>query len=687
VIKQLRSLRERVRILNESFEEDLLPFLKADKTTFKRLPDSNDPDVSVTTTCSALMALATAYRLSGFYPKVVGTGLDNTVAAITAATEAKWASSKLTSDNAFTKTVVLRALGVLRSRKVLTQDFVDSRLKHKGSDLKTIARLLGERAPNSLGVEKYPPNPAIAYWFVDAIDNLAIEYSSNNHWIRLAEWAARQFARQFSLVTAGHDAMMDPVAMGMAACLCERLRQIATKPAFSSGDEIFEKLPSPVELRHGIHVLFTSQGESGIWPKYFPLFHYPDAGANYCFTFELLEATLHEFSHSDALDDPLIIGGFEKAVTWCEQNRLEYRPSTDAYRGWNSGGQITSLGKGIPESWATAVIHMFLYRLNVSLSQLIERRLLRAYETRQAVLPDTTDWDDLLDTILPLPLGDETSVKRILETQVIQKIESLDESTPRNSKLDQRTSALLFGPPGTSKTSVVRALARRIGWPCVELNPSHFLNDGLEKIYVRADEIFNDLMNLSRVVVLLDEMDALAQRRTGQLDITREFLTTSMLPKIAKLHDERQVLFFMATNHQKDFDAAIKRPGRFDLLLFMGPPTWTEKLSRLEKFWPGAGTDDDKAEAKRILTSWIGPSDKTRDVLDLFTFTEMKTFFEQLARGGNLRQALETIGEKDYRKLVAEWADKYITLRERDADEQNDIFKEYQLDRNLSRIQ
>src|SRR6185369_15723540 len=160
-------------------------------------------------------------------------------------------------------------------------------------------------------------------------------------------------------------------------------------------------------------VLFTSQGKSGIWPKYFPLFHYPDAGANYCFTFELLEATLHEFSHSDALDDPLMIDGLEKAVTWCEQNRLEYRPSTQAYRGWNSGGQITSLGKGIPESWATAVIHMFLYRLNVSLSQLMERRLLRAYESRRAVLPDASDWDDLLDMVLPGAVGDERSVKRI----------------------------------------------------------------------------------------------------------------------------------------------------------------------------------------------------------------------------------------------------------------------------------
>jgi hypothetical protein len=92
-------------------------------------------------------------------------------------------------------------------------------------------------------------------------------------------------------------------------------------------------------------------------------------------------------------------------------------------------------------------------------------------------------------------------------------------------------------------------------------------------------------------------------------------------------------------------------------------------------------------KAKQILTDWIDPTDNTRRMLDLFTFTEMKTFFEQLARGGNLCQVLETTKEKDFRKSVEEWANNYITLRSRDVDKENDIFKEYEIDRNLSRIQ
>jgi SpoVK/Ycf46/Vps4 family AAA+-type ATPase len=69
----------------------------------------------------------------------------------------------------------------------------------------------------------------------------------------------------------------------------------------------------------------------------------------------------------------------------------------------------------------------------------------------------------------------------------------------------------LFGPPGTSKTSLVRAFAREIGWPYIEITPSHFLRKGLEQIYVQADEVFDDLMDLKGVVILFDEMDALVQ--------------------------------------------------------------------------------------------------------------------------------------------------------------------------------
>ena len=60
------------------------------------------------------------------------------------------------------------------------------------------------------------------------------------------------------------------------------------------------------------------------------MFHYQEAGSNFCFTFELLEAILHEFADTpdsvavanELLSDKNILEKLESAVTWCERNGL-----------------------------------------------------------------------------------------------------------------------------------------------------------------------------------------------------------------------------------------------------------------------------------------------------------------------------------------------------------------------------
>ena len=42
-------------------------------------------------------------------------------------------------------------------------------------------------------------------------------------------------------------------------------------------------------------------------------------------------------------------------------------------------------------------------------------------------------------------------------------------------------------------------------------------------------------------------------------------LTTAMLTKLADLRGRRKVVFFIATNRLAALDAAVTRPGRFDL--------------------------------------------------------------------------------------------------------------------------
>lgn len=148
---------------------------------------------------------------------------------------------------------------------------------------------------------------------------------------------------------------------------------------------------------------------------------------------------------------------------------------------------------------------------------------------------------------------------------------------------NQARSAILFGPPGTSKTTLVRSLATVLGWHFVELHASDFVAEGLGDVQKTADKIFKQLMELDHTVVLFDEIDELVREREGAgTETFGRFLTTSMLPKLAQLWEQRKVLYFVNTNHIPYFDAAITRAERFDAVLFVPPPSYSEKKKELE---------------------------------------------------------------------------------------------------------
>jgi len=544
--QRLRKLRERAENINVTLIDDLRPFFGSNGLVFRRLPDSDEVG-NVTTTCSSLMCMATSNQLVDFFKIVLSTNNDDdTRNHITKvfenAVKAPWDSSGLPDNNAFSSLIVLRTAGLLSkstenplTRPALEMSHTTKSQKDNGGQsveqdltrtLKRIAKDFADESPKSFEVVGYPSTPAIAYWFVDAVENLALDVP-DKCWKAITWWASQDFARQVSLVTARHDAMKDPVAMAMAACLATRLRHIIAKCNFDARDEIIKALPTKIEVEQAILKAFEFQEKSGIWPKYFPLFNYRKgaAGSNYFFSFELLEVIVHEFEDSSLLENRIVLDGIERALSWCESNRLIYQYGDKIYEGWNSGGQITTLSEGKPESWATAVVHMFLRKLRSALALLIRNHTLVKYGSGLSIKKDPKEWDDYIDSPLKLR-GEETTVKKLIQREIIDHIKEQGIDVPHGQKMDHRRSALLFGPPGTAKSSLVRAIAKKIGWPLVELNPSDFLKEGLENIYSQANDIFKDLKDLSRTVVFFDEMDALAQKREEGIDVTRQFLTT-----------------------------------------------------------------------------------------------------------------------------------------------------------------
>lgn len=546
---------------------------------------------------------------------------------------------------------------------LLQQAFPKEIKKPEKRSFAQIARIMAKHADN-FRINDYPPATPVVYWFVDGVTKAGIKLGASQ-WKILLEFARNEFNHQHSLVVAKHVAMMDPVTMGMAACLCARLRSVCSDPKLGISAEDLATLPSTLELERSIKEVFGQQTSSGIWPKYFPMFHYQEAGSNFCFTFELLESILQEFGQkpNELLNDLPFIEGLERAVTWCEDRRLKTFEGDSFYSGWNSGGDIKTLQKDIPESWATAVVHMFLWELSNILSCDIRERLLKQYPTQ---MPEASNkrLDDLLDVALSIQGDNSRSLIPLLKNEIVSAHSKKSASDHQWGRTKKAVSALLFGPPGTSKTALTKALAKDLGWPLIVINSSEFVKDSMANVYLRADEIFSDLDDMSDAVVFFDEMDALTQSRAERpLDTPTQFLTTSMLPKLTALHDKGRVVFLMATNYQSRFDQALKRAGRFDLLLCMGPPPLSEKLKRLKDFFsdePFVQRQVTNAETK--VRKYVKKGTWLYAQLELFTFDEFKHFLNRIGDGENIGDKLASLRQHAFESKVRDYS-RYVTLK------------------------
>ncbi len=83
-------------------------------------------------------------------------------------------------------------------------------------------------------------------------------------------------------------------------------------------------------------------------------------------------------------------------------------------------------------------------------------------------------------------------------------------------------------------------------------------------------------------------------------------LTTSMLTAINDLRKKQKSIFFLATNRLRAFDAAITRPGRFDMQLFVGTPNLEARIIQLRSKLEGVPVSQQaKDEAEEAFRSFL----------------------------------------------------------------------------------
>lgn len=159
--------------------------------------------------------------------------------------------------------------------------------------------------------------------------------------------------------------------------------------------------------------------------------------------------------------------------------------------------------------------------------------------------------------------------KEIVERLVVLPLDRPDLAS--RHAVDPPNAILLFGPPGTGKTTFAKGLAGRLDWTFVEIQPGDLAADGPQRQARRLAETFDQVLRLPSAVVFVDEVEDLASVRHTERKVGPS-VTNEFLKQIPRLRDRTHHLLVCATNAVSALDPAILRPGRFGYVLPVGPP-------------------------------------------------------------------------------------------------------------------
>jgi chaperone BCS1 len=167
-----------------------------------------------------------------------------------------------------------------------------------------------------------------------------------------------------------------------------------------------------------------------------------------------------------------------------------------------------------------------------------------------------------------------------------------------------RRGILLHGPPGCGKTSLVVALASHFGRRVYALNLGSIEGD---------NELIDAVSSVPEsAILLIEDIDAAQADRRGPSKIgdkqPQPLTMSGLLNVLDGVFSRDGRILVMTTNHEDKIDAALKRPGRADIIERIGEIGASEVWSMCAMF----GMHD---EAERIPTP-VTPSEVQRRLIE-----------------------------------------------------------------------
>jgi AAA+ superfamily predicted ATPase len=131
---------------------------------------------------------------------------------------------------------------------------------------------------------------------------------------------------------------------------------------------------------------------------------------------------------------------------------------------------------------------------------------------------------------------------------------------------------LLAGPPGTGKTLLARAVASECGAHLETIAGPEILSQWVGGSEQVLREVFARAALHQPSLVLIDELDSIAPSRSRADAQHQQSLVAQLLVLLDGLDGRDGVAVLATTNRPQAIDPALRRPGRFDRVVWMRPP-------------------------------------------------------------------------------------------------------------------
>jgi transitional endoplasmic reticulum ATPase len=213
---------------------------------------------------------------------------------------------------------------------------------------------------------------------------------------------------------------------------------------------------------------------------------------------------------------------------------------------------------------------------------------------------------------------------------------------------------LLFGPPGCGKTLLARATAGECGLPFSNVRIEEILDPYFGASEANLHDAFVQARRFAPCVMFLDELDAIAFARRKHSGSVGRSLVDQLLQELDAIGaDNENILVLAATNAPWDVDEAMKRPGRFDRVVFVPPPDPAAReriLSLHLSDRPADNVDIARLAKQTPLFSGADLRALVERAVDLVIDDALEHGEERPLRTGDLEQAL-----KEMRPTTLEW--------------------------------